>query len=193
MGAPICPLSGNSALTIRQVLPAALSPEIEHICIAREPSVPVPARQREVREKRKTEKGRKRAKKKAENGVISRQGRESSGSKDRGQGRKNIMPCGEKRRQGRKKEKRKMTRLGVVGIVIERPCKEVAGRVQALLSDFADIITGRMGVPDKESGVNAIAVIVKGSVERISALSGKLGKLEGVCIKTALTSAELPE
>ena len=50
-----------------------------------------------------------------------------------------------------------------------------------------------MGVPDKESGVNAIAVIVKGSVERISALSGKLGKLEGVCIKTALTSAELPE
>lgn len=126
MGAPICPLSGNSALTIRQ-------------------------------------------------------------------GRKNIMPCGEKGRQGRKKEKRKMTRLGVVGIVIERPCKEVAGRVQALLSDFSDIITGRMGVPDKESGVNAIAVIVKGSVERISALSGKLGKLEGVCIKTALTSAELPE
>ena len=86
-----------------------------------------------------------------------------------------------------------MTRLGVVGIVIERPCKEVAGRVQALLSDFSDIITGRKGVPDKESGVNAIAVIVKGSVERISALSGKLGKLEGVCIKTALTSAELPE
>ena len=144
-------------------------------------------------EKRKTEKGREGTQRKAEKGVISRQGRESSGPKDRGQGRKNIMPCGEKGRQGRKKEKRKMTRLGVVGIVIERPCKEVAGRVQALLSDFADIITGRMGVPDKESGVNAIAVIVKGSVERISALSGKLGKLEGVCIKTALTSAELPE
>ena len=50
MGAPIYPLSGNSALTIRQVLPAALSPEIEHICIARESSVPVPARQREERE-----------------------------------------------------------------------------------------------------------------------------------------------
>ena len=50
MGAPIYPLSGNSALTIRQVLPAALSPEIEHICIARESSVPVPDRQREERE-----------------------------------------------------------------------------------------------------------------------------------------------
>ena len=156
------------------------------------PPFPFPPgkRKREAEDGKRKEKG---AQRKAEKGVISRQGRESSGLEDRGQGRKNIMPCGEKGRQGRKKEKRKMTRLGVVGIVIERPCKEVAGRVQALLSDFSDIITGRMGVPDKESGMNAIAVIVKGSVERISALSGKLGKLEGVCIKTALTSAELPE
>ena len=68
MGAPICPLSGNSALTIRQVLPAALSPEIEHICITREPSVPVPARQREVREAEdgnKEEKGRRERRKRA--------------------------------------------------------------------------------------------------------------------------------
>ncbi len=68
MGAPICPLSGNSALTIRQVLPAALSPEIEHICIAREPSVPVSARQREEREAEdgnKEEKGRRERRKRA--------------------------------------------------------------------------------------------------------------------------------
>ena len=86
-----------------------------------------------------------------------------------------------------------MKRLGVIGIVLSNPCKETAARVQSLLSDYAEIITGRMGVPDKESGVNAIAVIVKGSGEAISALSGKLGKLSGVSVKSALTSIELPE
>ena len=111
MGAPICPLSGNSALTIRQVLPAALLPEIEHICIAREPSVPVPARQREERSG-KREKRREGTQRKAEKGVISRQGRESSGLEDRGQGRKNIMPCGERGRQGRKKGEEKNDEIG---------------------------------------------------------------------------------
>lgn len=79
-----------------------------------------------------------------------------------------------------------MNRLGVIGIVLSKPCKETAAKVQSLLSDYSDIIVGRMGVPDKESGVNAIAVIVKGSNEAISALSGKLGRLEGVCARSAL-------
>ena len=79
-----------------------------------------------------------------------------------------------------------MNRLGVIGIVLSKPCKETVAKVQSLLSDYADIIAGRMGVPDKESGMNAIAVIVKGSNEAISALAGKLGKLDGVCVKSAL-------
>ena len=79
-----------------------------------------------------------------------------------------------------------MKRLGVIGIVLSNPCKETAAKVQALLSDYAEIITGRMGVPDRETGMNAIALIVKGSNEAISALSGKLGRLDGVCARSAL-------
>ena len=82
---------------------------------------------------------------------------------------------------------------GGINKVRKMTSSDGSGGLTLLTSDFADTTTGRMGVPHKESGVNPIAVIVKGSVERISALSGKLGKLEGVCIKTALTSAELPE
>ena len=48
-----------------------------------------------------------------------------------------------------------------------------------------------MGVPIKEHGVNTISVIVKGSNEDISALSGKLGKLNGVSVKSAITSVEI--
>lgn len=48
-----------------------------------------------------------------------------------------------------------------------------------------------MGVPDKESGISAISVIVKGTNEQISALTGKLGKLNDVYVKSAVTSLDL--
>lgn len=82
-----------------------------------------------------------------------------------------------------------MKRIGVVGIVVTS--KERVNEIQMLLSLYSDIIIGRMGVPDHESGVNAISVIVKGSVEEISALTGKLGKLENVNVKSALTPVEV--
>lgn len=82
-----------------------------------------------------------------------------------------------------------MKRIGTVGIVIEN--RNIVLEVQALLSEFGEIILGRMGVPDKESGISAISLIVKGSIEQISALSGKLGKLDGVSVKSALNSFDL--
>lgn len=83
-----------------------------------------------------------------------------------------------------------MKRIGVIGIVIKQS-KLHAMEVQNLLSDYAEIIVGRMGVPDKESGVNAISLIVKGSNEQISALSGKLGKIDNVYVKSAMSSLEV--
>ncbi|MBR2933263.1 MAG: CopG family transcriptional regulator [Clostridia bacterium] len=80
-------------------------------------------------------------------------------------------------------------KLGVIGIIIERN-KGVVGRVQSLLSDNAALILGRMGVPDHERGINVISVIVRGTNEQISALTGKLGRLENVKVKSAVTDSE---
>ncbi len=80
-----------------------------------------------------------------------------------------------------------MERVGVIGIVVQAPCEQV-GKLQDLLSSYSDIIVGRMGVPVRECNINAISVIVKGSNERISALCGKLGKIDGLAVKSALTS-----
>ena len=49
---------------------------------------------------------------------------------------------------------------------------------------------GRMGIPDKDRGVYVISVIVRGTNERISALTGKLGKLENVKVKSAVTDSD---
>ena len=81
-----------------------------------------------------------------------------------------------------------MKRIGVVGIVL-RGDKAIAVEMQKVLSDFADIIIGRMGVPREEA--NAIALIVEGTQERISALTGKLGRFESLSVKSAITSFEI--
>lgn len=85
-----------------------------------------------------------------------------------------------------------MARIGVVGIVI-RPGGDNVNAVNALLSEFADIIVGRMGVPDRESGINTISVIVRGENERISALCGKLGCVDSVRVKSAIVAADAPQ
>ena len=50
-------------------------------------------------------------------------------------------------------------------------------------------IVGRMGVPYREKGVNIISVAMDAPGDVISALSGKLGRLEGVTAKTVYAPA----
>lgn len=77
------------------------------------------------------------------------------------------------------------TRVGVVGIVIED--LESATMVNQILHEFADRIVGRMGIPYREKGISVISVIVDGTVDELSAMTGKLGKIKGVTVKSALT------
>ena len=81
-------------------------------------------------------------------------------------------------------------RIAVIGIVIEKN-RNSAGAVNAVLSDYGDYIVGRMGVPDKQDEVYVISVIVKATNEIISAITGKLGKIANVIVKSAVTSCEI--
>lgn len=83
-----------------------------------------------------------------------------------------------------------MKRIGVVGIVVKGD-RHSSVELQKVLTEFSDIIIGRMGVP--RGGISAISLIVEGSVERVSALTGKLGKFDEISVKSALTSFEVKE
>jgi len=75
------------------------------------------------------------------------------------------------------------TRVAVISIIVENK-----GSVEALnqmLHDYSDYIIGRMGIPYKVKNINIICVAVDAPQDIISALSGKLGKLEGVSVKAA--------
>lgn len=76
-------------------------------------------------------------------------------------------------------------RIGVIGIVVTNI--ENSNLVNNILHDYADLIIGRMGIPYKERDVSVISLLVDGTSDKISALTGKLGKITGVQVKSALT------
>lgn len=76
-------------------------------------------------------------------------------------------------------------KIAVVGIILnDTSC---SSDVNSILHLFSDVIVGRMGLPYKERGCSVISVIVDAEVDKISALTGKLGKINGVSVKAAIS------
>jgi putative iron-only hydrogenase system regulator len=72
-------------------------------------------------------------------------------------------------------------RVAIIGIFIRDT--KAAGRVNDLLHEYSDCIIGRMGIPCREKSINIISIVVSASQGRISALSGQLGRIEGITSK----------
>ena len=79
------------------------------------------------------------------------------------------------------------TRVAVIAIIVREGTQVTA--LNELLHQYAPHIIGRMGVPYREKGVNIISVAMDAPGDVISALSGKLGRLEGVTAKTVYAPA----
>lgn len=77
-------------------------------------------------------------------------------------------------------------RVAILGIVVNNR-EETSKKINNILSDFGDIIVGRMGIPYKERGISVISIIVDGTNDEIGALAGKLGNISGVKAKVAIT------
>jgi len=82
-------------------------------------------------------------------------------------------------------------RIGIVGIVVESP--DCTDRVNTVLHEYAGLIVGRMGIPYRERGVSVITLIVDGSNDDISALTGKLGRITGASVKSMVTKENRAE
>lgn len=74
------------------------------------------------------------------------------------------------------------TRVALIGIVVENPGS--VEKLNALLHSYSEYIIGRMGVPYQKKNVSIISVAVDAPSEVISALSGRLGMLDGISTKT---------
>ena len=83
------------------------------------------------------------------------------------------------------------TRVAVIGIIVENP--EAIARLNEILHEYGSYIIGRMGIPYRHRGINVISIAIDAPQDAISALTGKLGRLEGVTAKTAYSNCIYPE
>jgi putative iron-only hydrogenase system regulator len=75
------------------------------------------------------------------------------------------------------------TRVAVISIIVEN--MDSTEKLNGLLHDYRQYIIGRMGIPYREKGVSIISVAIDAPQDAISALSGKIGNLNGVTAKAA--------
>ena len=79
------------------------------------------------------------------------------------------------------------TRVAILSVIVEDI--EAAEKSNALLHQYRQYIIGRMGIPHAERKISIISVAMDGPMDAISALSGKLGAIEGVSTKTIYSKA----
>lgn len=75
------------------------------------------------------------------------------------------------------------TRVAAISIIVEDP--ESVERLNAILHEAGEYIIGRMGVPYREKNINIIMIAINAPQDVTSEISGKIGRLNGVNVKTS--------
>lgn len=78
------------------------------------------------------------------------------------------------------------TRVAVLGIIVENI--DSTEELNSLLHDYGQYIIGRMGIPYREKKINIISIAIDAPQDTISTLTGKIGKINGISVKTAYSN-----
>lgn len=78
------------------------------------------------------------------------------------------------------------TRVAVMSIIVENG--ESVEALNGILHENGNYIIGRMGIPYRAKGINIISIALDAPQDTISAMSGKIGNLPGVSVKTAYSA-----
>ena len=73
-----------------------------------------------------------------------------------------------------------------MGIIVEDT--DSVGQLNALLHEYGAYIIGRMGIPYREKGIHVVSIAIDAPQDTISALSGRIGNLPGISVKTAYSN-----
>jgi putative iron-only hydrogenase system regulator len=74
------------------------------------------------------------------------------------------------------------TRIALIGIVVEN--KDSVQKLNDILHEYGEYIVGRMGIPYHKRNISVISIVIDAPNDTVSALSGKLGMIPHVNIKT---------
>ena len=72
-------------------------------------------------------------------------------------------------------------RIAVLSVIVED--RKEAEKINGYLSEYGEYVVGRMGIPYRERNVSVLCVVLDAPSAAVNALTGKIGKLEGVTAK----------
>lgn len=79
-----------------------------------------------------------------------------------------------------------MKRIAVIGAILQNP-RETQKQFNETVAGFKGIIKGRMGIPFDDEDMSVISITVESDLDEINNLTGKLGSIPGITIKTAVS------
>lgn len=83
------------------------------------------------------------------------------------------------------------TRIAVIAVIVEGDSQSTE-ELNHLLHEAGSYIIGRMGIPYRQKNVNIISIAIDAPQDVISTLSGRIGRLPGVSVKTAYSQVKSP-
>ena len=78
-----------------------------------------------------------------------------------------------------------------MSIIVEN--SESIEKLNTILHEYGEYIIGRMGIPCRKRKINIISIALDAPQNTIAALSGKIGNLRGISVKTAYSSVTCNE
>ncbi|MCX7714914.1 MAG: iron-only hydrogenase system regulator [Clostridia bacterium] len=83
-----------------------------------------------------------------------------------------------------------MKRIAVISAILENP-EECQQAFNDTVSSFKGIVKGRMGIPFETEKIAVVSLTVAGELDDINSLTGKLGNIPNVLVKTAISKREI--
>jgi putative iron-only hydrogenase system regulator len=77
-------------------------------------------------------------------------------------------------------------RIAVIGAILENPT-QTQKQFNGIISAYKGIVRGRMGIPFDKEDIGVVSVTIAAEIDEINALTGKLGSIPGVTVKTAVS------
>lgn len=83
-----------------------------------------------------------------------------------------------------------MKKIAVISAILEEPslCQQ---QFNDVIASFKGIVKGRMGIPFDDVGISSVCVVVVGEMDVINSLTGKLGNIPHVSVKTSISKKEI--
>ncbi len=76
-------------------------------------------------------------------------------------------------------------RLGFVGIIVDKR-EDCSATVNKILSEQSDLILARTGIPNVKGNTSVITLVIDSTTDELGVLTGKLGNIQGVTVKSGL-------